>query len=153
MRTGRRALLAVALALAGCGGESTNPLPGRSGLSGGWTFSYVAVDTTAPCPPAPGLVSGCSGGGTLEFVEVGPQASGSWTARGGCQSCGGGAADYFGSGSLSPRVSSTTLEFALQDCAFRAVRPRGAFDDLSGTVRCAWGPVSYAGTWRMTRSP
>lgn len=143
-------LLALLLVAAGCG-DATGPPSGRSDLTGQWSYSYVAIDST-PCG-IPGLVQGCSGGGTLDLVQVGPKVTGSWVVRGGCQTCGG-AADFASSGTLRPPWSWTTLEFSLQGCVFRADLPSGPVDEVTGTVRCGLGTDQIArGTWRMTRSP
>jgi hypothetical protein len=143
-------LLALLPIAAGCS-DATSPASGQSDLTGGWSFSYVAIDTTS-CG-IPGLVQGSSGGGTLDLVQVGPQVTGSWAMRGGFQTCGG-AGDFLSSGKLRSAWSWRTLEFGFQGCEFRADLPSDAVDAVSGTVRCSLGTSQVAqGTWRMTRQP
>jgi hypothetical protein len=145
------AILVGSIVASGCGDDSTGPEASPSGLTGRWNFSYSAVDTTTPCG-IPGLQEGCGGGGTLDLVQLGPRVTGSYSAGGGCQDCGG-AWDYGGSGSVSSS-SLMTLEFSLQGCAFRADIPTGGVDEVTGTVHCGLGGEQVArGTWRMTRSP
>jgi hypothetical protein len=141
----------MSLLIAGCS-DSTAPESSSPDLTGTWNFSYVAADSTTPCP-VPDLVQGCSGFGTFDLVQLGPRVTGTWTARGGCQTCGG-AADYGGSGSIHAVGYVRTLAFGLQGCEFRAELPAGQVDEITGTVSCVPGPGQVArGTWRMTRSP
>jgi hypothetical protein len=144
------ALLVPAFVAAGCG-DSTGPPPSPSDLTGAWSFSYVAVDSTL-CP-IPEIQQGCGGGGRLDLVQQGQRVTGSWTAGGGCQTCGS-AWDYGGGGPFRSEFSWTTLEFGLQGCEFSADLPSGRVDEVNGTVRCGLAPDQVArGTWRMTRMP
>lgn len=143
-------LLALGLLAAGCG-DSMAPASRPNALTGKWSYSYVAIDTT-PCS-IPGLVQGCSGAGTLDLVQFGPKVSGDWTVRGGCQTCGA-AGDFATGGSLDAAVSGTMFEFALQGAEFLADLPQGRFDTITGTVSTDLVTGNTArGTWTMTRVP
>lgn len=148
-RTLAPALLVSMFVALGCG-DTTGPPSNPSPLTGEWSFFWVAVDST-PCS-FPELQQGCSGGGTLDLVQFGPQVTGNWTARGGLQTCGG-AADFAASGQLRPASSWSRLEFELPWGRFRADLPPGRVDVLTGTVSCDLAPGQVAqGTWQMTRS-
>lgn len=143
------ALAVALLVVPGCDGPEDPASP--ADLTGAWSFSFVATDPTAPCPPAPGLVAGCAGGGELDLVQWGPSVSGTWQWAGGCQDCAG-AGDFAGSGALEPTPSIGTLAFAIHGFEFRADVPGGDVETITGTVSCPpWGDRVFHGTFQMTR--
>ena len=142
-------LMCTGLLLAlGCGGEAPAPAePEVRALWGEWELSFSATNPdTCPIEPVP---VGCGGGGVLSFARSGTTTRGSYSYRGGCQSCGH-AEDYGGSGGLETlEVSDGKISFTLMSCQFTALEPKSGDDLVTGNVSCP--RFESDGTWRMTR--
>ena len=150
----RSARLLVAMGCSLAVVSCRSPASPSVALTGAWDYSFSAVSpATCPGPFAP--TQGCGGVGRLQLVQVDTTLDGSYTERGGCQTCGD-ALDWGGPGPLTDaELSGRSFAFSTNGrCRFTTPVPDGMVDTVHGVVSCILPgtAIEAHGTLTMTRA-
>jgi hypothetical protein len=134
------AVLAVCLPACGANVSSPSALP----VGGAWAYQQV-VD---------GGGAQCGEGGHVTLTQAGTTLSGSFSARGGCDTASA-ALDFLRSGGVEAgAVDGTSVRFTLGVCRYEGTAVGEPVSQIGGSVRCAGLPGTdgaLLGSWEMTR--